>query len=416
MTEQVEVVALKERDDRLKLVLAAGLAVSAEENTVRTGTDARAGLLRETAVAGEQKVAGVRRSRGHTVADSGSARGSRRLLDVDDAVAVDRGRADVAHKDRVGIAVAVLRKAGRVDVDRCEGVVLAEERNVREEHSLLLRIFAVDREVGAAVEEVLPGHARNIEVLAEPSLGGCATRTELDAGEVTAEDEVDHARDGVRTVDGRIAPGDDVDPLDQVVRDRVDVGRNGVVQDVGGNVTTSVDQHQGARRAETAKVEQVETGDADARARVGLVKGRAKLGKLVQRVADVAVALLKEAFADDRGDRNGRFEVGTTDARSGDDHFLAAAGRSLGGGRVGAAVGRGRGFDAGSGRDVISWVLRVARGLLRCLSGGIDGRLGSLSGGGECERGSGPDEQGRTKRGGAQQRHLSHEESLCGAK
>ena len=61
-----------------------------------------------------------------------------------------------------------------------------------------------------------------------------------------------------------------------------------------GDVAAAVDQHQGALRAEAAKIEQVEAGDADAEARVLLGEGAAQLRQLVQRVADVGVALLEE--------------------------------------------------------------------------------------------------------------------------
>ena len=137
-------------------------------------------------------------------------------------------------------------------------------------------------------------HGRDILVAAEALPGDAGLAADLQAVEIAAQDEVDDARDRVRTVNGRVAAGDDVDALDQVVRDRVDVGRHGVVQDVGRDVAAAVDQHQGAQRAEAAKIEQVEAGDADAEARVLLGEGAAQLRQVVQRVADVGVALLEE--------------------------------------------------------------------------------------------------------------------------
>ena len=84
-------------------------------------------------------------------------------------------------------------------------------------------------------------------------------------------------------------------------------------------MTAAVDQNQRALCAETAKIEQVKPGDADAEARVLLCEGAAQLGQVVQRVADVGLTLLQKAFAGDRGDRHGRIEVRTADARAGDD-------------------------------------------------------------------------------------------------
>src|SRR5205085_6951193 len=118
---------------------------------------------------------------------------------------------------------------------------------------------------------------------------------------------------------GRVAARDDVDALDQIVRDGVDVDRNRIVQNVRGDVTAAVDQHQGALRAETAKIEQVEAGDADAETRILLGERAPQLRQLVQRLADIGVAALDDALAADRRDRNRGFQVRTTDARAGDD-------------------------------------------------------------------------------------------------
>ena len=46
-----------------------------------------------------------------------------------------------------------------------------------------------------------------------------ALAADLVAVVIVLEDEVDDARDGVRTVDRRVAAGDDVDALDEVGRE-----------------------------------------------------------------------------------------------------------------------------------------------------------------------------------------------------
>jgi len=90
-------------------------------------------------------------------------------------------------------------------------------------------------------------------------------------------------------------------------------------------VPAAVDQHQGALGAETAKIEQVEAGDADAEARILLGEGAAELRQFVQRLTDVGVAGLEDLVAVQRGDRNGRFEVRTANARAGDRDGLGIA-------------------------------------------------------------------------------------------
>ena len=66
--------------------------------------------------------------------------------------------------------------------------------------------------------------------------------------------------------------------------------RHRIVQDVGRDMAAAVDQHQGALRAEAAKIEQVEAGDADAETGIGLRERAAQLRQVVQRVADAGLA------------------------------------------------------------------------------------------------------------------------------
>ena len=138
--------------------------------------------------------------------------------------------------------------------------------------------------------------------------------TDLHAVEIALEDEVDDAGNGVRTVNGRVAARHDVDALNQVGRDRVDVRDGGRAQNVGGHVTPTVDQNQGALRRKAAKVKEVESGDTDAEAWILLSERAAQLGKVVQRVADVRTAALEELLALERGHGNDRFKVGAANA------------------------------------------------------------------------------------------------------
>ena len=64
----------------------------------------------------------------------------------------------------------------------------------------------------------------------------------LEAFKRILENEVHDAGNGVRTVNRRITTGRDVDPLDQIGREGVDVGRDGVVQNVCTDMAATVDQ------------------------------------------------------------------------------------------------------------------------------------------------------------------------------
>src|SRR5205085_8228155 len=115
--------------------------------------------------------------------------------------------------------------------------------------------------IGAIVREVAARGQRDELDAAVALLGDAALAAQTDAVIVAAEHEVHHAGDGVRTVDRRAAARDHVDALDEVARDGVDVDQ--IVAGAGGDVAAAVDQHQGAGRAETAKIEDVEAGGAD---------------------------------------------------------------------------------------------------------------------------------------------------------
>src|SRR5207247_3890127 len=121
-----------------------------------------------------------------------------------------------------------------------------------------------------------------------------------------AGDDVDHAGDGVGSVDGRGAVLEDFDALDRLGGDGVQVDRGGSAEPAGHHAP-SVDQDQGAGDAEAA---QVDLGGAvgvvvDA-AGVDLeVGGVALLGQGLQVVADGQLAALLELQAGDDRHRRG---------------------------------------------------------------------------------------------------------------
>ena len=127
-------------------------------------------------------------------------------------------------------------------------------------------------------------HEDRGRIVAAVAIGGdAALAADADAVIVAAKDEVDDAGDGVRAVDRRIAAGDDVDPLEQIGRDRVDV--DDILAGDRRDVAAAVDEDQRARGTLAAKVELVEAGGADELGRVGLAEGGAKRRQLIEGVA-----------------------------------------------------------------------------------------------------------------------------------
>src|SRR5690606_33781567 len=148
--------------------------------------------------------------------------------------------------------------------------------------------------------------------------GGAHARGDQVAFVVGAHDDVDHARDRVRTVDGRGAAGQDLDALDGRGRDRVEVHRVRLAvvgqRVVGG--AAAVDQHQLVTRAEATQVE--EAGVRGEAVLGQLVLHRTgELGQGVQRVVDGAEALLLKVLGGDDGHRGGAFDLRALDARTG---------------------------------------------------------------------------------------------------
>lgn len=155
------------------------------------------------------------------------------------------------------------------------------------------------RYVTAAIAKVLSEHGRNILVATKAFSSHASSATDLEAVIAVAQDEVDHARNSIRAVNGGVTASHNVDAVDKVVRDSVGINRHGVIQDIRSNMAAAVDEHQRARGSETAKVEQVKAGNADAKARVLLCKGAAQLRQFIQRVTNAGLALLEELLTDD---------------------------------------------------------------------------------------------------------------------
>jgi len=266
------------------------VAIAADKGAERCPANASPGLPRERAVRIEE----IRRVSSATVERFPFKVQERALIAV-------KRVANVLEELRVEHAITAVDGSRWIGVDGDEAIGVAQVRAARPVVIVLVGIFEVDGNVA-----------------------GAALGAELDAFVVILEDEVDDAGDRVRTVDRRIAAGDDVDPLDEVSRDGVHVRRVGVEQHVARNVAAAVDENQRALRAEAAQIEQVQTGSAEELGRVRLAERAAQGRKVVEGVTDRDAAGFEELFAADRSHRNGGFEVGTTDARTGNDDFLAS--------------------------------------------------------------------------------------------
>ena len=142
-------------------------------------------------------------------------------------------------------------------------------------------------------------------------------RVELHAFEVFLHDEVDDAADRVRTVDGRGAAGQDFDALDHGGRDLVQVGRR--VGDAAVRQATTVDEDEGAGRAEAAQVDRCGTRRAVGDVRV--LRSEC-LRQLVDQVFNARDALRGDVGAGDLRHGAGALDVRHLDAGTGDDDLF----------------------------------------------------------------------------------------------
>ncbi|CAM0125917.1 hypothetical protein SMJ63A_80168 [Stenotrophomonas geniculata] len=154
--------------------------------------------------------------------------------------------------------------------------------------------------------------------------------------EVLLGDDVHHAGDRVRTVDGRCTVLQDVDALDHRGRDGVQI--DAAIQ--AGGPAAAVDQHQGARRTEVA---QADAGRTITTVVERTVQGGTVGGNALQDVGDRGHALLFDIGAGQAQDRLRGFDVGALDARTG-DRDAVKVGRFLG-------LGGGSGRHTGNERD-----------------------------------------------------------------
>ncbi len=132
------------------------------------------------------------------------------------------------------------------------------------------------------------GAARSIERVVEAVAirGDAAVRPQLHALELLVEDEVDDARNRVRTVSGRCAAGHDLHASHQPLGKSVDVDEPG---DRRADRAAPVEQHQRADFAQVAQIERVDACRTRAQRKSGVGWPRAaRQGReLIDEVGDV---------------------------------------------------------------------------------------------------------------------------------
>src|SRR5690606_2531748 len=169
-------------------------------------------------------------------------------------------------------------------------------------------------DVAPAIGKVAADDAVNLIGIAVASFVEAVVARNLNALEVLLQDEVDDARDRVRTVNGRTAAGHHVHALDQSRRNSVEV--NNLLLVVS-NVAAAIDQNQ---RAGFTQTTQVNGGNAVAGVIGSAGQRRNHLRQFIQHIFHVGCAGEAEFLGADNRNRAGRLEVRTRNTRTGDDN------------------------------------------------------------------------------------------------
>ncbi len=177
------------------------------------------------------------------------------------------------------------------------------------------------REAGARGHRRLPGG-----IIA--TAGNAALERSFNALEFLVENEIHHADDCIGAIGGRGAAGHDIDPLDQGLRQGVDV--DGAVE-AGGRHPHAVQQDQRTGETQIAQIEVVAlVGAVGVPGGAGAVAGRAaKHRQLVERIGDVAGSPLHQPFGADGGDWRRRLESAADNARTRDRDLFHRIASSL---------------------------------------------------------------------------------------
>ena len=172
---------------------------------------------------------------------------------------------------------------------------------------------------------------------------------DLNPLEVVSHDEIDHACDRIRAINGRGAAGDDVDTLDELSGYLVDIRRRIGIERarITDPEPRPINQHEGSLRTKTAKIDRRNAASSgQGIGGIGEIGYRVLkiLRQPVDEIADISNALQFEFLGRDDLNRTDAGHVRHCDARAGDDTSSTSAGCS-----VVAATGVGVPVVCGSG-------------------------------------------------------------------
>ena len=220
---------------------------------------------------------------------------------------------------------AVIRGAGRISVDTDEGVRGAQPVDVQALDFIDVFVLTEGIQIQAVVQQVRTDQGRDALVGLAVLVDHAVVGIDFHALEVTAQLEVQHARDGVGAVNRRGTTGDDFDVLDQQARNGVDV--DGQVTGGGADVATTVNQREGAARTERTQVGERQT--TVVQVRTGGVRRNQRVrqgGDGGQVVDNRRLTGAQQGFARNLDQRRRGIRRVAANTRTGDDDFVDLGG------------------------------------------------------------------------------------------
>ena len=260
-----------------------------------------------------------------------------------------RGSADAKRRVNAHRGSSVEGPAERIEARGGLGGVIAAfgKRAAAVRDLVALEVVKGGEPAALAPGEFAAGSEGHLEVAPVAMLGDADARAQFRAAEIAPRDVVDHAGDGVRTVDGRGAVAQDVDALNALGGELVDVGiegRDAAV--VGGDrvrrEAPAVEEHEGVAGPDTAEVDVRIVAAGVGAAVLGFVER--EIGHLRQRGEHLdrgeGIAGLDMVEAED-GDGQDLFLVESLDVRAGDGEGLEFNDVDVGVFLLGRSGGRG---------------------------------------------------------------------------
>ena len=190
------------------------------------------------------------------------------IIDVDAAFAIRIEIAHILERDIVRNAIAgraiiatLIFRIIRIEIE-ADLVRSAQPRALMRAEPVFLAMLIGEGDIAPAIAEVQTTRDRDQALTRIAIARGAGLHPRAKPLEIVLHHEIDDARNGIRTVNGRLTARQHIDPLDQIAWNGIDVDR--ALAGHAANMAAAIDEHERALRPQIAQIKQVLAGRADA--------------------------------------------------------------------------------------------------------------------------------------------------------